>query len=46
MSLEEDCARLRSIRIFLQMSLSALAMARAGMSHLERENNEYVEPLS
>ena len=30
--LEEDWARLRSIKIFLQMSLSALAMALAGTS--------------
>ena len=30
-----DCARLRSMRIFLQMSLSAFAIARAGTSHLK-----------
>ncbi len=33
---EEDWARLRSIRIFLQMSRRALAIARAGTSHLRR----------
>ena len=33
--LELDCARLRSMRIFLQMSLNAFAIARAGTSHLK-----------
>ena len=33
-SLLELCARLRSIRIFLQMSLRALAIVRAGTWHL------------
>ena len=36
-SLLEDWARERSIRIFLQMSRSALAIVRAATSHLDRQ---------
>ena len=33
MSFDDDCAKLLSMSIFLQMSLRALATARAGTSH-------------